>query len=815
MKNILSTILFLMSINLFSQNITSVSLKVNEKLNLYKQNENIQVYYVELFPGEKFDGWIYYYSNTTQKMYGNLIESPEVEWLKVSPNNFYSAGCDSINIIPIKYSFIAPVDTGLYQTIIKDKREFYNNLSVILHVTLQPRARELNVISSSCKTKIETDTISFLPAKHGCVEKYFPSKEGKILLSTYPKNNNITFSRNEFIASYYKYNEYQRYYNTNKIGRDTVYEITYMEWVSYPIYKKIILDVIPDENLVLNFNNICVNFPVIDCYVNLTDSCGNIIKDISNVNFEVKEDTVNEYFKILSGSTGDNLSIMFVIDRSGSMMGTPIAYAKNAAKNFVDRLGDNDIAALISFSSGYSYDEEYTKDKQRIKSKIDNLDAYGTTALYDALFAAAEYSKKGNCRNIIILLTDGGDNNSKYSADEAINKCVSYGFPVYCIGLGSSYDAQLKKVSDKTGGLFAHANKPEELNSVYDIIFNQIESQLLIRYTTHNLLRDSSLREVKIKVSNGVSKDEKNKFYYAPKDIITKLPSPFVIKPKNGETVYNKNILFNWSKISKANKYRIVVSSDTSFNNIILNQIVNDTFYIPQILKKGCNYYWKVMAMNSEDTSNFSTPENFFVVNSKPTIPTLLSPENNITLKNNYPNNLIKFTWSKSIDYDKDSLAYYLNIKNDSETVMIECNNDTTKVIDIKNIFTSVNNYSWNVIVYDGNDSTYSNTYQFNLSKDITNISSNTIPNEYKLFQNYPNPFNPITKIKYSIPKNCFVQITIYDVLGREVKTIQSEYKNPGTYLIEFNGSYLNSGVYYYYIKADDYSDVKKMILIK
>jgi len=221
------------------------------------------------------------------------------------------------------------------------------------------------------------------------------------------------------------------------------------------------------------------------------------------------------------------------------------------------------------------------------------------------------------------------------------------------------------------------------------------------------------------------------------------------------------------------------------------------------------------MAMNSEDTSNFSTPENFFVVNSKPTIPTLLSPENNITLKNNYPNNIIKFTWSKSIDYDKDSLAYYLNIKNDSETVMIECNNDTTKVIDIKNIFTSVNNYSWNVIVYDGNDSTYSNTYQFNLSKDITNISSNTIPNEYKLFQNYPNPFNPITKIKYCIPKNCFVQITIYDVLGREVKTIQSEYKNPGTYLIEFNGSYLNSGVYYYYIKADDYSDVKKMILIK
>lgn len=83
------------------------------------------------------------------------------------------------------------------------------------------------------------------------------------------------------------------------------------------------------------------------------------------------------------------------------------------------------------------------------------------------------------------------------------------------------------------------------------------------------------------------------------------------------------------------------------------------------------------------------------------------------------------------------------------------------------------------------------------------------------LSQNYPNSFNSITKIKYSISKTSFVTLKVYDVLGREVATIVNEEKPAGDYNVEFDGSGLSSGIYFYKIQASDYSSVKKMILIK
>lgn len=91
----------------------------------------------------------------------------------------------------------------------------------------------------------------------------------------------------------------------------------------------------------------------------------------------------------------------------------------------------------------------------------------------------------------------------------------------------------------------------------------------------------------------------------------------------------------------------------------------------------------------------------------------------------------------------------------------------------------------------------------------------NVIPKEFSLSQNYPNPFNPTTSIKYQIAKNSFVSLKIYDLLGREVTTLVNEKQNAGTYISQFNGDMLSSGVYFYKLTADDFSDVKRMLLIK
>ncbi len=99
-------------------------------------------------------------------------------------------------------------------------------------------------------------------------------------------------------------------------------------------------------------------------------------------------------------------------------------------------------------------------------------------------------------------------------------------------------------------------------------------------------------------------------------------------------------------------------------------------------------------------------------------------------------------------------------------------------------------------------------------------VEVSTLPETYLLFQNYPNPFNPSTKIKFVIPpvtsgKSSFVNLKVYDVLGREVATLVNEEKHPGSYEIEFNGSSLSSGIYFYRLSASNFTQTKKLILMK
>jgi hypothetical protein len=86
---------------------------------------------------------------------------------------------------------------------------------------------------------------------------------------------------------------------------------------------------------------------------------------------------------------------------------------------------------------------------------------------------------------------------------------------------------------------------------------------------------------------------------------------------------------------------------------------------------------------------------------------------------------------------------------------------------------------------------------------------------KYALEQNYPNPFNPATAIKFEIAENQEVELKIYDVLGNDVETLVDEVKSAGKYLVEFNGSALPSGVYFYQLKAGPYLHTMKMVLAK
>jgi len=89
------------------------------------------------------------------------------------------------------------------------------------------------------------------------------------------------------------------------------------------------------------------------------------------------------------------------------------------------------------------------------------------------------------------------------------------------------------------------------------------------------------------------------------------------------------------------------------------------------------------------------------------------------------------------------------------------------------------------------------------------------IPDNYSLEQNFPNPFNPTTKIRYSLKDDCHVSLSVYDVLGNKVASLVNSYQNAGMYEIIFNGSNLSSGIYFYQLKAGEFTAIKKLVIIK
>jgi hypothetical protein len=134
--------------------------------------------------------------------------------------------------------------------------------------------------------------------------------------------------------------------------------------------------------------------------------------------------------------------------------------------------------------------------------------------------------------------------------------------------------------------------------------------------------------------------------------------------------------------------------------------------------------------------------------------------------------------------------------------------------------------------VFELNDSTYNmlylgtdfEKYQFGMatltemgSDTVTSLESNypKIPKSVSLYQNYPNPFNPSTTIEFNLPKSEFVELKVFNILGKEVLTLVSNKLNQGNHTYTFDGKNLASGIYYYQLVAGDYREVKKMILLK
>ncbi len=193
------------------------------------------------------------------------------------------------------------------------------------------------------------------------------------------------------------------------------------------------------------------------------------------------------------------------------------------------------------------------------------------------------------------------------------------------------------------------------------------------------------------------------------------------------------------------------------------------------------------------------------------TAPTLLFPGNDSTLINPWPTVILD--WDSTVT----ATSYRLVIANDSlfntiayDTILTisSFNFDDWTVINLDDI-------NWKVsTINDGGTGPWSEVNRFNII--LTDVEDETqLPKEFALLQNYPNPFNPSTSIQYAIASRQFVQLKVYDVLGNEIATLVNEEKPSGIYNVQLTMNNLGSGIYFYQLKAGDFTSTKKLVLLK
>ena len=177
----------------------------------------------------------------------------------------------------------------------------------------------------------------------------------------------------------------------------------------------------------------------------------------------------------------------------------------------------------------------------------------------------------------------------------------------------------------------------------------------------------------------------------------------------------------------------------------------------------------------------------------------------------------VSLSWSEPSDEDFAYHNIYRNNLMDENPAVIFT---TTNAFYVDSDVDASSNYEYWVTAVDhnGNESEASNSVQ--ISPTGLSTAADLLPDAFALNQNYPNPFNPSTQIRYALPEQSQVVLTVYDMLGRKVRTLVNGVQDAGYRTVMWNatsdlGTPVSAGMYIYTIRANEFYEVKKMILLK
>ena len=304
------------------------------------------------------------------------------------------------------------------------------------------------------------------------------------------------------------------------------------------------------------------------------------------------------------------------------------------------------------------------------------------------------------------------------------------------------------------------------------------------------------------------------------------VPTPFY--PTSGSVVYVVNPTLSWTAYSTAAlQFQIILATDPTLGDGVLSNPVltspwtNSSSYLLTGLTPGAVYYWQVrsrLVSNNLIISAWSTLAWFAESpGAAAVVPIAGSPVGGTTINNNSA----VLSWVLPAQ-SNSTLTYNVQYGKKQDF------SDATTLANVKSTNVTVSNldkgstYYWRAAsqTNSGSTSNYSGSGAFKTNGTTDVTTEPAVPTNYELQQNYPNPFNPSTKISFSLPLTSFVTIKIYDMLGREVKTLVNNEMPTGVHSLEWRGDNngggtVASGTYIYRINAGEFTATKKMVFLK
>jgi VWFA-related protein len=257
--------------------------------------------------------------------------------------------------------------------------------------------------------------------------------------------------------------------------------------------------------------NIRVDTTLVLINVTVTTPLSQVVTGLEKEHFRLFEDKVEQSVTQFSSEDAP-LSVGLVFDVSGSM-GAKLHKARQAAAQFFKTANPEDEFFLIQFSDRPKLVQAFTPETEEIQNRLAFSEAKGRTALLDALYMAMDEMKKGrNPRKAVLVLSDGGDNSSRYTQSEIKNLVREADVQVYAIGIFEPLSSRgrtaeelsgpslLSELAEQTGGRHFPVENINELPDIAAKIGIELRNQYVLGYTPSNQVKDGKYRRVRVQL---------------------------------------------------------------------------------------------------------------------------------------------------------------------------------------------------------------------------------------------------------------------------------------------------------------------------